>query len=76
MEELDEKFRLSLNFYSQEPDSIYCVRQNSDGVYTDTQHYESEEYGEGFYESPADFFKAHGAQYSLSADVTPEKTLT
>lgn len=75
MEELAAKFRLSLNFYSQEPGSIYYVRQSPDGVYTDTLHYESEEYGEDFYESLADFLKAHGAQYGLSADATLEETL-
>lgn len=75
MEKLAEMFHLSLNFYSQEHGSIYYVRQSPDGVYNDTLYYNSEEEGEEFYETLADFLREQGSKYGLTETSTLQEAL-
>lgn len=72
MKELADKFHLSLNFYSQEPGSIYYVKKNPDGVYPETLYYYTDN-GEEFYETLADFLKDRGEHYGLPPESTLEE---
>lgn len=75
LKEFAMKFGLSLNFYSQEPGSVYYVRFGTDGVYPETLYYNSEEDGEEFYVTLEDFLRDQGAKYGLTADATLDDAL-
>lgn len=74
MAQFAAKFRLSLNFYSEEPGNNYYCKENPDGIFTQVLCYSNDE-GIEYYDSLAAFIKTRGEQYKLKPDASLSEAL-